>query len=257
MKNIEKFIEKFGNESLNMDNIHLIYGKESDKIYRVGAYSKVIIDSSPTLVVNETHIVFNMNVNISSSYLNQPSLNKVKEFSNILDQYVDVYNKLRPNKKEQAVRLYLKISYDNEDGSYSFSIISRSNTFKTYQETIDPDYDFKHMMFNAIRCDPDEPMTGEMLLTSPLIVNDSRNLQPNMILLHHTNENIIYSSKGCELNNMFTLVDGLYQPHELFTAIQSYLDLTENDNCNILDPKLIKDKVHLNNLILIKRMENI
>lgn len=254
MNNIEKFIEKFGNERLNMDNIHLIYGKEGDKIYRVGAYSKVILDSSPTLVVNETHILFNMNVNVSSSYLNENSLNKVKEFSNVLDKYVDIYNKLRPNKKEQEVSLYLKISYDTEDESYCFSIISRSNTFKTYQETIDPNYDFNHMMFNAIRCDPDELMTGEMLLTSPLIVNDSKNLQPNMILLHHTNENIIYSSKGDELNNMFTLVDGLYQHHELFTAIQSYLDLTENDDCNILDPDFIKKSSHITNLVKINKM---
>jgi hypothetical protein len=99
-------------------------------------------------------------------------------------------------------------------------------------------------------------MVGEMRLSSTLLVHTNTYNYKNVRIIPN-NYNLIYSSNGVELNNIFTVVNGLYKEHELFTAIQSYLNLTESDSCNILDPNLIKDKVHLNDLLTLKKMIDI
>ena len=48
--------------------------------------------------------------------------------------------------------------------------------------------------------------------------------------------------------------NGLYKENELFNAIQSCLDLTESDDCNILDPNLIKNKIHFDNLLTLHKI---
>jgi hypothetical protein len=92
---------------------------------------------------------------------------------------------------------------------------------------------------------------GELSETgAALLLNNTK----KMILFPITNNNLIYSTDDKALDHCFIVRNGLYKENELFNAIQSYLDLTESDNCNILDPNLIKNKTHFDNLMTLHKI---
>lgn len=256
MHNIKNFLSKITNVSFNIDELQLIYDKPDEQVFSMNTDLSSFIDSSPTVIVKKTQIYFNMNIN-RRSLLNNIFIEKINEFNDIFNKYLNIYNSVQTDNNIKNVDIYLKFCYNIEDKSYTLSLTHDSYLFTTFEDMRNPSYAFQRAIFNAMRCDPNEPMIGEMMLSAPLILNENKNLYPNVILLRYKNDNLIYSSKKDDLKNMFTLVNGFYQEHELFTAIQTYLNLTENDSCNILDPQLIKKTEHLDNLINLCKMIDI
>jgi hypothetical protein len=255
INNIKEFIKLVAHENFDIALIHSIYNNEDEQIFNIKDSLWIREVSQPTITASAERIDFIMDLNQSYTYLNDHCTKAIKEFENAFNCYLNIYNQIQSYEKVDPT-IFVKITYDIKSKSYTISTTFYNNIFYTYQKSLDPNDIFVKMMRSVIRSDPDGIMVGEMHMLSTLLVHTDTHNYNNVRVIPH-NYNIIYSSNGVELNNMFTVVNGLYKEHELFTAIQSYLDLTENDNCNILDPNLIKDKVHLNDLLTLKKMIDI
>jgi hypothetical protein len=256
INNIKEFIKLVTHENFNIELIHSIYSNKDEEILNIKDGLWITEDSQPTISANNETINFIMDLNQSYTYLNDHCSNIIKEFENSFNCYLNIYNQIQSYEKVKDPTIFVKITYDIKSKSYTLSTTFYKNIFYTYKNSIEPNNMFAKIMRSLIRSDPDVIMVGEMRLSSTLLVHTNTYNYKNVRIIPN-NYNLIYSSNGVELNNIFTVVNGLYKEHELFTAIQSYLNLTESDSCNILDPNLIKDKVHLNDLLTLKKMIDI
>jgi hypothetical protein len=251
---LKKFMDSITNENFTMDYLQLVYVKDNEEVFRLNDNLWIHATSQPTVFVNDKNIYFNLDVLQTPTYLKEIYLEKIKEFEQTFNKYLTLYNQFQDENVDLS--MYLKICYNIESEIYTFSLNYSKYLFYTLKNKKDPSYLFYQVIRNAMRTDPESIMVGEMKLSAPMILHENNNMYSNVKIIPN-NENIIYSSNNEPFNNMFTTINGLYTENEMFTAIQSYLDLTENDDCNILDPAFIENKEHLKNLLNICKMREI
>lgn len=199
----------------------------------------------PTIIINNDIIDFIMTMEQSSLYLNTDCLNAIKEFNEQLILYINIYQQLKPNTDFSIMDKYIKVTYDISKQKYNVFFAYHNALFITHTDQINSNF-WTSAMRSAMMRAPNIIVFGELSETSAALLLN----QPNsMILFPSTNNNLIYSTDLKELDHCFIIKDGLYQNNKLFAAIQSYLNLTEDDNCNILDPNFIKNKEHFDNVI--------
>lgn len=199
----------------------------------------------PTITFNEPIINFIMTFEQSFFYLNDTCQTALQEFNDLLMTYVDIYNTLQPNTDSQPMDKYIKVIYDTQSKQYDILFAYHNSMFIKYEDVIKKNQ-WSTSLRTAMSRAPNIIVFAELIETEEcLLLMNSKNL----ILFPVTNNNLIFSSTDKKLNHCFMDTNGFYKENELFNAIQSYLNLTENDNCNILDPKLIKNKTHFDNLI--------
>lgn len=204
----------------------------------------------PTIIVNDNIVNFIMTFEQSFFYLNTACQTAIKEFNDFLMVYIDIYNKLQPEKDISTMDKYIKVTYDIHAQSYDLLFAYHNSLFMKHEDIMKKNA-WSATLRAAMRRAPNLILVGELSDTdSALLLMNTK----NMILFPVTNNNLIYSSSGKELNHCFIEKDGLYKETELFKAIQSYLNLTESDNCNILDPNLIKNKIHFDNLLTLHKI---
>jgi hypothetical protein len=247
-------MDSITNENFTMDHLHLVYVKDNEEVFRLNDNLWIHATSQPTIFVSDKTIYFNLDVLQTSTYLKENYLEKIKEFEQRFNKYLTLYNQLQNENVDLS--MYLKICYNIESENYTFSLNYSKYLFHTLKNKRDPSYLFHQVIRNVMRSDPESSMVGEMKLSAPMILHENNNMYSNVKIIPN-NENIIYSTNNEPFNNIFTTVNGLYNENEMFTAIQSYLDLTENDDCNILDPAFIDNKEHLKNLLNICKMREI
>lgn len=199
----------------------------------------------PTITVNNDLINFIMMFDQTSLYLNDTCQNVINEFNELFMVYVNIYNKLRPEDEVKEIDKYIKVTYNIKTQQYDV-LFAYHNTMFTKHEDRLKNNQWSKTLKAAMSRAPNLILFGEFSDTcEALLLKDTK----NMILFPVTNNNLIYSTKENNLNHCFMVYDGLYKENELFNAIQSYLNLTDNDDCNILDPKLITRKTHLDSLL--------
>lgn len=204
----------------------------------------------PTITVNDQIVNFIMTFEQSFFYLNTVSQTAVNEFNELLMVYIDIYNKLQPETDISTMDKYIKVTYDIHTQSYDIWFAYHNSLFMKHDDIMKKNV-WSASIRAAMRRAPNIIFFGELSDTDEgLVLMNTK----NMILFPMTNNNLIYSSTGKELNHCFMTEDGYYKENELFNAIQSYLDLTESDNCNILDPNLIKNKTHFDNLMTLHKI---
>lgn len=227
------------NKTIKNENIFIIDDTLCDEHYH-----------RPTIIINNDIVHFIMTMEQSSLYLNEDCLNAVKDFNNQLMFYINIYEQLQPNTDFTVMDKYIKVTYDIKKQNYDVFFAYHNALFIKHQDQINP-----HVWTSAIRAAmmraPNIIVFGELSETgAALLLNNTK----KMILFPITNNNLIYSTDDKSLDHCFMVKDGLYKENELFSAIQSYLDLTESDNCNILDPNLIKNKTHFDNLMTLHKI---
>jgi hypothetical protein len=199
----------------------------------------------PTIIINNDIVDFIMTIEQSYLYLNTDCLNAIKEFNEKLMVYINIYQQLKPNTDFSIMDKYIKVTYDIKKQSYDVFFAYHNALFIKHQDQIN-----SHIWTTAIRSAmmraPNIIVFGELSEISAALLLNKTN---SMILFPSTNNNLIYSTGLNELDHCFITKDGLYPDNKLFAAIQSYLNLTEDDNCNILDPNFIKNKVHFDNVM--------
>lgn len=255
INNIKEFINIIKNKNFDIKLINLIYNNEDEdeKIFNIKDSLWITEDYQPTILANNKTINFIMELNQSYTYLNDYCLNIIKEFEKSFNCYLNIYNKIQTYEKVYNPNIFIKINYDIKTKNYSISTTFYKNIFYTHENSLEPKNMFTQKMRSVMRSNPALIMVGEMCLTSTLLVDNNNYNNYNNTRVIPDNYNIIYSSNGVELNHMFTTVNGLYREHELFNAIQSYIDITENDNCNILEPNFINSS-HFNDLMNLSKM---
>lgn len=227
------------NNTVKNENIFIIDDTLCDEHYH-----------RPTIIINDNIIHFIMTMEQSSLYLNDDCLNAVNHFNNKLMFYINIYKQLQPNNDFSIMDRYIKVTYDVQKQKYDVFFAYHNALFLKHSEQLN-----QHIWTSAIRSAmmraPNIIVFGELSETgAAVLLNNTK----KMILFPITNNNLIYSTENKELDHCFMTKNGLYKENELFNAIQSYLNLTESDDCNILDPNLIKNKTHFDNLMKIHQI---
>jgi len=204
----------------------------------------------PTITINNDIVNFIMMFEQSSFYLNDICQHVINEFNELLMVYIDIYNKLQPDDAVKELDKYIKVTYNVKTQQYDVLFAYHNTMFAKHEDRI-KNNQWSTSLRSAMSRAPNLILFGELSDTSEaLLLKDTK----NMILFPVTNNNLIYSSSGIPLNHCFIIHEGLYKENELFNAIQSYLNLTENDDCNILDPKLITRTTHLDSLLTLHKI---
>lgn len=258
--NINEFKDFFKivmNEKIDTKLLELVYKKDDQQVLRFSDNLWISHDIQPTLIMDEKNICLYMHLNQAEHYLNNQSLKKIENFKRSFDCYLKLYNKIQNNYKINYVDIYLSIEYDILSKCYITNLSHKKYIFCPYDENHSSHFAYKSVMMGLMRVDPDEYMRSEYHSDkSKLLLKENPNKYPNINLIPEQ-INIIDSNDPEKIFNMFTIIDGLYQSSDLFTTIQSYLNITDNDNCNILNPNLIEDQNHLDKLIQLKYMIDI
>lgn len=222
------------NKTVKNENIFIIDDTLCDEHYH-----------RPTIIINNDSVDFIMTMDQSDLYLNMDCLNAIKDFNDQLMVYIDIYQQLQPNTDCTVMDKYIKVTYDIQRQSYDIFFAYHNAFFIKHQNQLNP-----HIWSTAVRSamlrTPNIIVFGELSEASAALLLNETN---KMILFPITNNNLIYSTVHKELDHCFIVSDGLYKENELFSAIQSYLNLTEDDNCNIRDPNFIKNKAHFDNVM--------
>lgn len=251
------FFKLVMSEKIDTKLLELVYKKDDQQVLRFSDDLWIYQDIQPTFITNEKNICLYMHINQAENYLNDHSLRKIKNFERNFNSYLKIYNKIQNNYKINYVDMYLSIEYDMLSKCYITNLSHKKYIFCPYEESHSSHFSYKSVMMNLMRVDPNEYIQSDYQNTkSKLLLKENPNNFPNIQLLPEQ-INIIDSNVPEKFENMFTIIDGLYQSSELFTVIQSYLNITDNDNCNILNPNLIEDKNHLDRLIELKYMIDI
>jgi hypothetical protein len=227
------------NKTISNENIFIIDDTLCDEHYH-----------RPTIIINNDIIHFIMTMEQSSLYLNSDCLTAVKVFDDQLMVYINIYEQLQPKKDLPIIDKYIKVTYDVQTQTYDVFFAYHNALFIKHQDSINMQI-WSSAIRSAMMRAPNIIVFGELSETgAALLLNNTK----KMILFPITNNNLIYSTDDKALDHCFIVRNGLYKENELFNAIQSYLDLTESDNCNILDPNLIKNKTHFDNLMTLHKI---
>lgn len=222
------------NKTISNKNIFIIDDKLCDDHYH-----------RPTIIINNEIVDFIMTMEQSSLYLNVDCLNAIKEFNDQLMVYINIYQQLKPNTDFSIMDKYIKVTYDIQKQSYDVFFAYHNALFIKHQDQINP-HVWAATIRSAMMRAPNIIVFGELSETNAALLLNETN---KMILFPSANNNLIYSTDNKELDHCFIIKDGFYRDNKLFAAIQSYLNLTEDDNCNILDPNFIKNKAHFDNVM--------
>lgn len=211
----------------------------------------------PTLLKIDNKITFNMNLEHALYYLENSYCECINEFNSLLDKYIKIYNEIRASYDEKEIEKYIQIKYDCDTNIYNVYFTFYKSTFQTRSENNNPPNGFAAVMAIVMRSDPDVIMWGELRYAN--YNEDTLLLKENGVMsLNNVITNLIYSSDDKPLDNMFTIDNnGKYKNNDMFNAIQSYFDITESTEYNILDPHIINDRIKLNESITLSRMVDI
>lgn len=253
---IIEFLKNVTKKSKINDNTKIIQIEEKD-IYIIDNDCLNHCKYNPTLLKMNNKIIFNMNFEQALYYLENKYVKEINKFNNLLNEYVQIYNQIQMSYNIKEIEKHIKIEYNLDTKTYNLYFILFKSSFYTREEKNNPQNGFTAAIRHAMRCDPDVIMIGEL---QSVDYNENMLLSKNnrKIILFHIEMNLIYSSDIKPLDNMFTVdVKGDYKNSELFDAIQSYLNITESTEYNILDPNIISDKLKLNEYITLSRMIDI
>lgn len=173
-------------------------------------------------------------------YLDDFYVKKMTYYIKLIKSYIDLYEKL--SDKSVCLELSNKITYDNNNDSYSICLLFRHIPIKSIETSINAPLSFADYFYNIMRANPNAFLPADSLFGT----NDSK-LQG--ILPEHCLE--IYNSRDSYVipSNIFTLNDnGFYNESLLFNAINSYFKLINEDG-KIYDPSFIEDDELLKSLI--------
>lgn len=222
------------NKTIKNENIFIIDDNLCDEHYH-----------RPTIIINNDIIDFIMTMEQAALYLNKDCLNAIISFNDQLMVYINIYQQLQPSTDFSIMDKYIKVTYNSQKQNYVVFFSYHNAFFIKHQDHLNP-----HVWTTAIRAAmmraPNIIVFGELSETNAALLLNETN---KMILFPSANNNLIYSNDSKELDHCFIVKDGLYKENKLFEAIQSYLDLTEDDNCNIRDPNFIKNKAHFDNVM--------
>lgn len=243
------------NDKLNKD-LKITHVK-NENVYIIDDDCMSHFKYKPTLLKIDNEIIFNMHFEQALCYLENNYCEIINNFNSLLNKYIKIYNDIQTSYNVKEIEKYIKIKYDLETNKYNVYFIFYKNNFYTREERNNPQNGFFAAIRAAMRCDPDVIMVGE-LREANYNENTLLSKDNGVIRLNSVINNLIYSSDSKPLDNIFTLDnDGKYKSNELFDAIQSYFDITESTEYNILDPHIINDKIKLKESITLSRMVDI
>lgn len=198
----------------------------------------------PTIMINKKVIAITMGREQISTYLKTEILESINKFDDMLTLYIEIYNKIQKYHNVKDIEKYIKIVYDID--------IKKYNVYMTfYKDLFYCESDKRNTNGYNYSSREDVLMFDDMIYTNN-IFSILLSKYDNILDLPINNDNLIYSTSK-EINNIFTREGKCYKKNELFDAIQSYLNLTD-DNCNILDPDFINDEIYIDHITDLCRM---